>query len=386
MTRRFVCRGLAAALILAAHLPAPAAQKPSGKGESLVYIGTYTGEKSKGIYVYQFSSQTGEFTPMGLAAETERPSFLAIHPNRQFLYAVNEIGNWKGEKTGSVSAFRIDPQSGKLTLLNQAATGGGAPCHLVVDKTGTNLLLANYSGGNVATFALKPDGSLGERRTLLQHTGSSVTPRQKAPLAHSINLSADNRFAVAADLGTDEVYVYKFNPEDGSLTPNSSIKMKPASGPRHFAFHPSQRFGYVINEMISTVTAMQYDAKAGKFTEIHTITTLPEGFSGNNSTAEVQVHPSGRFLYGSNRGHDSIAIFRIDEKKGSLTSVDRVSTQGKTPRNFGIDPSGNFLIAANQGTDNLVVYRIDQKTGKLTPTGKTGETGSPVCVKFLPLQ
>jgi 6-phosphogluconolactonase len=250
-----------------------------------------------------------------------------------------------------------------------------------------NLLVANYDGGSVAVLPIQTDGKLSPLSSFIQHHGTSVDKsRQEGPHAHSINLDAANHFAAVADLGLDKVLIYRFDAEDGKLAPNSppSVSVKPGSGPRHFAFHPTGRYAYVINEMKSTVTAFSYDAKSGTLKELQTISTIPEQFKDETSTAEVQVHPSGKFLYGSNRGHDSIAVFKIDESTGMLTAVDRTPTQGKTPRNFGIDPSGNFLLAANQDSDTVVVFRIDTQTGKLTPTGQKLEAPRPVCVKFVP--
>jgi 6-phosphogluconolactonase len=362
-------------------------QKPSSKGEYLVYFGTYT-RQSKGIYVSRFDAATGKVTPPALAAETANPTFLTIHPSRRFLYAVNETGNFRGQQSGSVSAFAIDRNTGKLTLLNQVASRGTSPAHLTVDRTGKNVLVANYLSGSVAVLPVKEDGSLAEASTFIQHTGSGPNAsRQQGPHAHSVNMSPDNRFAIVADLGVDKVFVYRFDPVKGSLAANDPpyAKAAPGAGPRHFTFDPKGVFVYVLNELASTVTEFGYDASRGVLKELQTITTLPRDFTGTNTTAEVQVHPSGKFLYGSNRGHDSIAVFSIDERRGTLTPVERVSTQGKTPRNFAIDPAGAFLLAANQDTDNVVVFRIDPKTGRLTPTGQVLEVGTPVCVKFLPL-
>jgi 6-phosphogluconolactonase len=358
----------------------------AAKGEYLVYIGAYTGKKSQGIQVLRFSSVTGKLTPVGLAAETPSPSWVTIHPNHRFLYAVSEISNYEGKRSGAVAAFRIDATTGQLTFLNKVASRGAGPCFVTVDKTGKCVLVANYGGGSVAVLPIKEDGSLSEASAFVQHSGTVANPkRQGGPHAHSINVSPNNRFAIVADLGLDEVLVYRFDPVKGSLVPNEPpfTKVSPVSGPRHFAFHPNGKFGYVINEIASTVTAFSYDAAGGVLKELQTIRTLPEDFKGVNNTAEVQVHPSGKFLYGSNRGHDSIAVFAVDSKKGTLQAIEQVSTQGKVPRNFGIDPTGSYLIAANQNSDNLVVFRIDRKTGKLTPTGQTVEVGAPVCVKFL---
>ena len=353
----------------------------------LVFIGTYTGPKSKGIYVSRLDSDSGHLSNPELVAETPNPTFLAIHPNKKFLYAANEIANFAGGKAGAVSAFAIDAKTGQLKLLNQTSSVGDGPCHLVVDKTGGNVLLANYGGGSVAVLPIKADGSTAEHSTFIQHTGSSVNPqRQKEPHAHSINLSPDNRLAFAADLGLDKVLIYAFDAKAGKLTPNNPAfaTLPPGSGPRHFAFHPNGRFAYVISEMLSTLTSFTFDAESGVLTSVQTVSTLPAGFSGNSSTAEVVVHPSGKFVYGSNRGHDSIAVFFIDEKNNHLTLIENTSTQGKVPRNFNIDPSGKFLLAGNQSTDNIAVFRIDPKTGRLTPTGQSISVGAPVCLKFLP--
>jgi 6-phosphogluconolactonase len=329
---------------------------------------------------------SGQLTPAGLAAETVNPSFLAISPNHRFLYAVNEIDDFGGTSSGAVSAFAIEPTTGKLTLLNQESSRGSGPCHLIVDKQGKNVLVANYGGGSVAVLPIRPDGRLGPATAFIQHQGSSVNPqRQKEPHAHSMNLDAANRFAFAADLGLDKVLIYRFDPNHGTLAPNdpAAATVAPGSGPRHFAFHPSGHWAYVINEIASTITAFSYDAKTGALKTVQTVSTLPEGFTGNSSTAEIQVHPSGKFLYGSNRGDDSLAIFRSDPDTGRLTSVGRQPTQGKTPRGFGIDPTGAFLLAANQDSDSIVVFRIDPETGKLQPTGQVVEVPKPVCVQFI---
>ncbi len=350
-----------------------------------VYVGTYTSKGSEGIYLYRLQDRSGKMTALGLAAKTPNPSFLAIHPNGRFLYAVSEISSFEGKRSGAVSAFARDPKTGTLTLLNTVSSGGTGPCHVSVDKTGRTVLVANYGGGSVAALPIKDDGSLQEASAFVQHSGSSVNPkRQDAPRAHSINPSPDNRFAVVADLGLDQVLVYRLDPAKGSLVANNPpfARVRPGAGPRHFAFHPGGRYAYVINEIASTVTAFTWDAAGGILEETQTISTLPEDFSGNNTTAEVQVHPSGRFLYGSNRGHDSIAVFAVDVAKGTLTLVEHVSTQGRTPRNFGIDPTGSYLIAANQNSGSIVVFRIDAAAGRLTPTGETFQVSMPVCIKF----
>ncbi len=350
-----------------------------------VYVGTYTGKGSKGIYAFEFNLQTGEATKPRLVAETINPSFLAIHPTGSFLYAVNEI--WEKGEEGKISAFAIQ-QDGNLQFLNQQPSKGVGPCHLTVDKTGKFVLVANYGSGNVAVLPILPDGRLGEATCSIQHEGKSVNPqRQEGPHAHSINLDPANKFAIVADLGIDKLLVYRFDAAKGILEGKDQpfATTAPGAGPRHIAFHPNGKFVYAINELNSTVTAYLYDAAKGILTELQTVSTLPDKFSGTNTTAEVQVHPSGHFLYGSNRGHNSIAIFRIEEATGKLSALGHQPTQGKTPRNFGIDPTGTYLFAANQDSDNIVVFRIDPQTGKLEPTGRIIEVPTPVCVKFLPL-
>jgi 6-phosphogluconolactonase len=362
----------------------------AGADECLVYLGTYTGPKSKGIYVSRLDRSKGALSAPEVAAETKSPSFLAIHPNGKFLYAVGEVADFGGKKAGSISAFSIDRKTGKLTALNQQTSGGDGPCHLVVDREGKHVLAANYGGGSVTSVALKDDGSLGDVTSFIQHTGSSVNAqRQKEPHGHSINVDSGNRFAVSADLGLDKLLVYKLDNKTGKLEANDPpfTSVKPGAGPRHFAFHPKGASAYVINELDCTVTAFEWDGKKGTLKETQTISTLPPGEEVKRgfSTAEVQVHPSGKFVYGSNRGHDSIVAYVI-ENGGKLKYVENESTGGKTPRNFGIDPSGKYMLAANQSSDSVVVFSIDEKTGALTPTGNRIEAPTPVCVKFLELK
>ena len=378
----------AVAAPLAMVSPAKAAAK--SKGHYIVYVGTYTGARSQsqGIYGWRFDATSGKVDPIGLVGETNNPSFLAIHPNGKYLYAVSEIANYEGHRSGAVAAFSIDAASGKLTPLNKVPSRGTGPCHLTVDRTGKGLIVVNYNSGSVASYPLKEDGSIGESTGFDQHSGEVADKkRQGGPHAHSVNMSPDNRFAVVADLGLDALYVYHWDPDKTTISANDPplTKVPPRSGPRHFTFHPDGKHAYVIDEIASTVIGFNYDKQKGVLTAFQNISTLPKDFSGVSNTAEVQVHPSGKFLYGSNRGHDSIAIFSINKSKGTLTPVDYVSTQGKTPRNFGIDPTGAYLFAANQDTNNIVIFKIDQKTGKLTPTGQVLEAGAPVCVKFLPV-
>jgi len=369
----------------------PGAESANGvaKGQYLVYVGTYTGPKSKGIYAYHFDASTGRVVPLGPVAESVNPSFLAVDPSRRFLYAVNEVADYQGrqgDKTGGVTAFAIDPHTGALTFLNEVASGGPGPCHVSLDKTGKYVLVANYDGGSVAVFPRLADGRLGEASAFVQHTGHSVNPqRQEGPHAHCILTSPDNRFALAADLGLDQLLVYRFDAAHGTLAPNDPpfAKAEPGAGPRHFAFAPSGRFVYLINEIGSSVTAFSFDERRGTLAKLETVSTLPKDFKGANDCAEIAVSRDGRFLYGSNRGHNSVAVFAIDPGKGTLTPVEHVATQGKTPRNFALDPTGKYLFAANQDSDSIVMFQIDPNTGRLTPTGQVLDAPSPVCVTFV---
>jgi 6-phosphogluconolactonase len=352
----------------------------------MIYVGTYTDHGSKGIYAYRFDSSTGKLTSLGLAAETAEPSFLAVDSNGRFLYAVNETGSYNGQHTGAVSAFAIQPESGKLSLLNQVSSRGADPAHIILDRAGKYALVSNYTSGNVVVLPVLKDGRLGEASSFVQHKGSSVNPqRQKGPHAHAMALSPDNRFAVVADLGLDQLLVYSFDAEKGTLGANPQIvKASPGVGPRHLAFGSDSRFLYVINEMQSTVVAYSYNESTGALHELQTISTLPKNFRGDNTAAEIDIHPSGEFLYASNRGDDnSIVVFAIDSRAGTLTLVENDPAGGKTPRHFAIDPTGSWLLAANEDSDNIVVFRIDPKTSHLTATGDPVQVSSPTCLKFV---
>lgn len=374
-----------AALALAVMGPV----RPVEAGSYWVYIGTYTDAQSKGIYRFSFDPATGAASTPELAIETPSPSFLAVHPSGKFLYAVNEVAEFNGQPTGSVSAYAVDPRTGALTFLNSAASGGSGPCHLNVDATGRAVLVANYGGGSVAALPIGPDGKLGAATAVCQHHGASVNKgRQSEPHAHSINLDAANQFAVAADLGTDELVVYRFDSVSRTLEPQmpATLAIAPGSGPRHFSFHPDGKHAYVINELANTVTALTYQPDSGRLEAQQTIGTLPEGFKGESYTAEIRVHPSGKFLYGSNRGHDSLALFTIEPGTGKLTASGHIPSGGKTPRNFAIDPTGQFLFAANQETGNVVLMAIDPGTGKRRDgvTETSIAVPKPVCVRFVP--
>jgi len=375
-------------LLLFALLLAAFGSAASGKraDKYLVYVGTYTEPQShsKGIYAYRYDTSSGKLNSLGLAAETVNPSFLAVHPNRRFLYAVNEVADYLGKSSGAISAFSIDAATGKLKLLNQVSSLGADPCYISVDKTGRFVLVANYTGGSVAAFPVLADGRLGEASAFVQHAGHGTNrERQEGPHAHSIDLSPDNRFAFVDDLGLDELLVYRFDAEKGTLTPNDPpfVRLDAGAGPRHFALRPDGKFAYVISEMQSSVTAFSYDT--GAFRRLQTLSTLPKDFTAHNDDAEIEVHPSGKFLYASNRGHDSIAVFTIDQAKGTLTLVEHVPTGGKEPRHFEMDPAGKRLLVENQKSDDIVVFRIDEKTGRLTKTEDKLDVGAPVCVKFV---
>lgn len=359
------------------------AEAPAG---TLVYVGTYTGEKSKGIYAFRFDSTTGALTPVGLVAETRSPSWLALHPSGQFLFAANETDDVDAEKSGGVSAFAIDRATGSLTLINSQSSRGAHPCHLAVDRAGTHLVAANYTGGNLAVFPIARDGRLGPASQVVQHAGSSVnSERQKGPHAHSIDFDASDRFVVSADLGADRLFVYKYDAMGGRLAAglHPAVAADPGAGPRHFAFHPNGQLGFAINELSSTITSYWWDGQRGALKPAATVSTLPRGFRHRNSTAEIRVHPGGQFVYGSNRGHDSIAVFKVAQTTGVLTLVEHEPTRGRTPRSFTIDPTGRWLVAANQATDTLAVFRIDAKTGSLTAVGGLTTVGSPVSVVFV---
>jgi 6-phosphogluconolactonase len=336
------------------------------------YVGTYTRGNSKGIYAFHFDAATGKLTEPALAAETSNPSFLAVAANQRFVYAANE------NPQGTVSAFSIEPATRRLTMLNSVSTRGSGPCHVALDQTGKFLFAANYNSGSVAVFPVREDGSLGDASAFVQHSGSSADKqRQEGPHAHSVNVAPDNRFVLVADLGLDQVLAYSRQLMIGAIT-----KLAPGSGPRHLVFRADGKFVYVLSEITATVTAYRYDAKDGTLAELQTISTLPAGYTGAKSGAEIAIHPSGKFLYASNRGHDSIAVFRVDPAKGTLTAAGHVPTQGRTPRNFAINPSGAFLLAANQDSGSIVEFRIDRNTGALAPTGIAVQVPFPVSIVF----
>jgi 6-phosphogluconolactonase len=377
--------GLAALGVTLPELRPARAWANQSPGEVLVYVGTYTSGESEGIYLYRLNLTSGALTRIATAKGVVDPSFLAVAPSRRFLYAVNELEDFGGKKSGAVSAFAIDQHTGKLRFLNQQASLGGSPCYVDIDTAGKFVLIANYSGGNVAVFPTRPDGSLGGPTDMKQDQGSSVNKeRQEGPHAHCIVLDPANRFAYSCDLGTDKIMIYRFDARSGKLLPNEQpwVQVKPGAGPRHLAFHTSGKYVFVLSELESTVTSFARDQKKGSLKELQTLSTLPTDYTGTNSSADIHVSPDGRFLYCSNRGNDTIALFMVDARNGNLTSIGHQSTRGSTPRNFALDPTGAFLLVANQKSDNIVVFRRDQKTGKLNLTDQVAEVPSPVCLKF----
>jgi 6-phosphogluconolactonase len=364
----------------------------NASGECFVYVGTYTKGGSKGIYLYRMDMASGALTSEGLVAELPNPTFFDLDSHGKFLYAATETSRYSDSSgdyaSGGVSAYSVDAATGKLTFLNSRSSGGDGPCHILLDKANRDALIANYGGGSVEVLPISADGQLGKATSFIQDEGKSINAdRQEKPHAHSMALDAANHFAFACDLGTDRIMVYRFDAEHGKLTPNNPpfAAIKPGSGPRHMTFSADNRFAYLVNELTSTVNVFAYDARRGELRELQTISALPENFKGQNTGAEIALHPSGKFLYTSNRGDNSIAVFAVDGAKGTLAFLQRQSVEGKTPRYFAIDPSGKFLIDANQDSNNLVLFTVNPETGQLTSTGKSWEIAAPVCVKFLPI-
>ncbi len=347
--------------------------------DCLLFVGTYTTSTSEGIYVYRFNTLTGEATPVSVAKGIKNPSFQAISPNKRLLYSVAEMNG------GAVSAFAIDPKTGNLTLLNTQSAGGNGPCHVATDKTGKWVLVGNYGGGSLSILPVQPDGSLGAATQTIQHQGKSVNAqRQEKPHVHSINFAPDNRHIFVPDLGTDKIMTYQLNAKSGQLVAGVPPfwSAAPGAGPRHFTFHPNGKWAYVIQELDATITGFDY--KKGKITAFQTVKTLPSDYTGRQWCADIHISPDGQFLYGSNRVHESLVIFKIAPKTGQLTYVGHQDVLGKTPRNFMIDPTGKWVLVANQDSDNVVIFSRDTQTGNLTPTGREIKVAMPVCLNLLP--
>jgi 6-phosphogluconolactonase len=395
MTRRLFAFSLLIVPLVFSAIDGSVAKSPATH-KYLAFVGTYTTKtESKGIYAFEFDADTGKLTPKGVVAETPDPSWVAVHPSGKFLYAANEAG-----KASTLSAFAIDAKNAKLTLLNQLPSFGEDPCYLAFDKTGKFLLVANYTSGTIAVFPILTDGRLGEHTALLKNQGAKGPnkERQEGPHAHWIEATTHNQFVYVADLGLDRVLIYKFDATKGSLTSGGqppskaspdksaldpfSATLSPGAGPRHVAFALDGKFMYVLGEIQSTVTVFANDSQ-NTYRSVQQISLLPDGFTGRNDAAEIALHPSGKFLYASNRGEDTIAVFAIDPQKGTLTHIENVPTQGKEPRHFAIDPTGRYLLAENQNSNTIVEFRIDAATGKLTPTGEVVQVPSPVCLVFL---
>lgn len=352
--------------------------------EPVVFISAFASGDKAGIHAFRFDLKTGVLQPLHRTTDIQNPFFLAVSPDQRFLYAIN-ADKFGGADDEFVAAYALEGRTGRLKKLNQQSARGTASCDLDVDATGKTLVVANYASGSVASLPVKEDGMLGEAATFVQHSGSSIDPeRQKGPNAHSIVISPDNRFALAADLGIDKILVYQLDAAKAKLTPNdaqSFAKMQPGSGPRHITFHPNGRHVYVINELANTVTCFDYTPASGTLTERQTLTTLPDGFSGKSYTADLKITPDGKYLYGTNRGHDSIASYRIGED-GRLTLLSIDPSLGKGPQNLLITPDGRWLLCANMPGNSVVVFRIDATSGKITATGTPVEMPMPSCIRW----
>lgn len=373
----------------ASNAPSASKSAPAGSAGYLVYVGTnVTSDQENTIYLYRLDAGTGALTPVSAQKGGAQPTYLTMDASHRYLYAVSETQSFQGRaNSGGVSAFAIDQRTGALTLLDQQPSLGASPCYISLDRSEKNVLVANYSTGNVALLPRQPNGQVAAPTDSDQHTGPLGTHKnQDNPHAHCIIADPANRYAFAVDLGTDKVYSYRLDPAHGKLgTPaTAAYTAQPGTGPRHLTFHPNGRWAYLENELNSTVTALSYNAAAGTFQEIQTQTTLPAGFAGDNTGSDVHVSPDGRFVYTSNRGDNSLAVFAVDGGSGRLAPVQHVSTQGKTPRNFALDPSGRVLLVANQNSGDIYTYRVDKQTGKLTPTGQSVQLPSPMFVQVVP--
>ncbi|MGG1552703.1 lactonase family protein [Paenibacillus ferrarius] len=350
--------------------------------KTYAFIGSYADSKNPGVYTALFDEAKGSFKVTHQTAGLQNPTFLAVDTDNWRLYALSEGTDANGQRCGAAGAYQINPDSGQLTPLNQAVTLPATTCHITLDRTNQLAMVASYHGGMVGVLPILEDGKLGETSDIRRHQGASVLPVQDRPRAHSVTVDRNNRFAVVCDLGLDKVIVYKLDVEGRKLDLHQEVQVPPGSGPRHLAFHPSYRYAYVINELGSSMTAFAYDEEQGQLAPIETVSTLPGDYQGDNACADVHISPDGRFLYGSNRGHDSIVVYAIDADNGKLTAMQHESTGGKHPRNFALSPDGRFLLVANKDSNNVVSLARDEATGKLAPTGDVLELSMPVCIKF----
>ena len=363
-------------------------EQPAPQPDYFVFVGTYTKGNSEGIYVYRLNMETGSLTYVNKATGIRNPSFLALDSSYSYLYAVGETDEFNGQMGGSVHAYRIDHATGALTALNSQPSGGVAPCYISLDHSGKWLMTANYGGGNLMIYPIGADGNIGSPADTAQHAGQGPNPdRQQAPHAHSILTDPTNSRVFAADLGIDQLVVYQLDQAKGQLQPDSSlfIRAEPGAGPRHFEFHPNGQLLFVINELNSSISSYRYDPNTGTTSLVETVSTLPADFTENNTCADIHLSPDGKFVYGSNRGHNSIVAFTVDATTGKMTYVSHTPTQGETPRNFGMDPTGKYLLVANQNTENVLVLQRDSNTGMLTPVGQPVNIPMPVCLKFMPV-
>jgi 6-phosphogluconolactonase len=348
--------------------------------DQFAFVGTYTRLGSEGVYTLRLNGETGELTQVSVAGGLENPSFVALDPSGDHLYAVSESNGFNG--SGGITAFNVNKSTGELTQINQQSTGGPGPCHLMVDSTDSMVIVTNYSGGSVSSHPINADGSVGEHTTFIQHEGSSINKnRQEKAHAHSVNIDKANRFAFVCDLGKDQVLTYAMDVENAKLSLSSTVDEVAGEGPRHFTFHPTNQQVYVLNELGCSITLYNL-GDDGKLSPLETVPTLPEGWDGENTTADIHTSPDGEFIYASNRGHDSLVIYSIDKSTGKMTFVGHESTQGKTPRNFAITPDGKFLVAENQDSDTIVSFKRE-KDGTLTPTGSVINVPAPVCLQSL---
>lgn len=367
--------------------------------KTLVFIGTYTQDilfgtgqvlhgQGEGIYCYELNMESGKLRLINMKKDVVNPSYLTLDQSQKYLYAVNELKEFNGMKSGAISSFTVDPKTYELRFLNQKATNGTDPCHVTVNQGNTHVFVSNFMSGSVCVYKIKSDGSLSEPTQFIQHEGSSVNPkRQTSPHAHSLIFDPNNEYAFVPDLGIDKVVVYKTDYENGKLVPgkNPFYKVTPGAGPRHCVFHPNKNYCYLINELNCTIEALHYNQDEGELTKIQSVPTLLESYSGENSCADIHISPNGRYVYGSNRGHNSIVIYKVDQETGRLEYVDTTSTYGQIPRNFEIEPTGKYMLVANQDSDNVITFHIDSSSGKLSKVAESN-VPTPVCVKAYQLK